>query len=613
MNSGSLKRAIGLVLIYIGVFIAIVVIQFGRSPGFLARSGRLSVSAAWTSSDRKGPPASVKIQYAGLIFDLSPSHPALVQHGDGSTTKAMPLSVEKVAGGALIRLSGGGELRAVADTASLAGFRLSATRPGADASALVLSYDLAGGARLSDASRVLVLQASGGPFSVSFASSTLDTDAGKLSLSFDTDTALSSLDLRRIAPPPATGQAAATTAGAAKSLPQSPMDPAAYKAIIAGWSDKVWRGLSSGRWDGDSLGWKGSSATPSFSESALAAYLAEAATRSAFADALARMRQAAKRYASSLTYFSTPFLGDTIDHMEAREGQDAEEGRRLAGLLQSKDPSILRKDDIVHFLIDRVASAQAQETLRFFAGVDPSQLGLADALGYLAAANEARSYLADGESPFKAADAAATRILARVIKAQEGWFLKSGDDGSVDIRLSLRAGMALSDWGNASGKDSLVAAGQALVSAALGLADENGLLPATILPKAAGPSEFQGTLVPEDCYDVVIANPYYPHERSFYRELGAGVWAWTCSPSITVSPSSASAVFSVSFPTGFAHYMAIYGLKPFANIKLYGINYSPDAAFESYEVSGYLFRKASNALYLKMKHKQDVEKIELYY
>jgi len=57
--------------------------------------------------------------------------------------------------------------------------------------------------------------------------------------------------------------------------------------------------------------------------------------------------------------------------------------------------------------------------------------------------------------------------------------------------------------------------------------------------------------------------------------------------------------------------MTFYGVKPFANIKLYDIDYSPDAEFEIYDVSGYFYRKTSSALYLKMKHKSESERIEL--
>jgi hypothetical protein len=57
--------------------------------------------------------------------------------------------------------------------------------------------------------------------------------------------------------------------------------------------------------------------------------------------------------------------------------------------------------------------------------------------------------------------------------------------------------------------------------------------------------------------------------------------------------------------------MALYGVRGFSNIKLYGIDYSPDSQYESYNVSGFLYKAASSVLYLKMRHKVEVERVEL--
>ena len=102
---------------------------------------------------------------------------------------------------------------------------------------------------------------------------------------------------------------------------------------------------------------------------------------------------------------------------------------------------------------------------------------------------------------------------------------------------------------------------------------------------------------------LVADNPYYPHEVSFYRDISPGFWAWTCSPSLVVQANSARYVFTAAFPAGRSHYLAFYGVKPFTNIQLYDIDYSPDNEFESYDASGYLYKKDMGALYIKMKHK----------
>jgi hypothetical protein len=617
MNSGVFKRAIGLVLIYIGVLLALVLLQFSRPSGFLAKSGRLEVTASWASAERKGPPSSVRIDYAGLIFELSSASPAILTGTDGSTTTALPESVEKIPGGARIRFIGGGELDAMAvpaaGSASAPAFKLTVPQIRPDMASLSISYRLSGRNSMGAEASPL-LYAGGGPYALDFSASALDPKTGRAT--FDLSAGNAGLALRSIAPVARIAPVVAAKPQAlGKNLPAA-LDPAVYKADVDAWDAKVWTGLATSRWDADKLAWKDASGTTSsFSERALMAYLAEAASRGGYSDALSRMKQAVKRSSSSVSYLSSPFLGSTVRLMEERETTDPAEVKRISTLIQANDPSILEKEGLLHFLMDRCSPALAQSGLHVIASLDPAKLSVRSAIGYLACAVEASGYLTDAENPFSAGDAAADRLVSAAAKTPEGFFLKSEDDGSSDLRESLIAGRGLIAWGGKSGKDGLVGLGQSLVVSALGLADANGFLPAKLTPKAdsSAASDRSGSLAPEDFYALALSNPFYPREVSFYRELGPGVWAWTCAPSISVANASGSSVLSVDFTVGLAHYMAIYGLKPFSSIKLYGINYSPDSAFESYDVSGYLYRGASNALYLKMKHKQGTEKIELYY
>lgn len=614
MNSGVFKRALSLVLIYIGVFIAVVFIQFSRSPGFLAKSGRLAVSASYTAKDRKGPPSSVKISYAGLIIELSPAHPAWYRAADGSLGKAVPRAVEKIPGGARIVFDVGGELRAVNTSGSgSSGLSLGASKPRAGADALVLAYDLSGSAKLIDKARKIVLDSSGGPYEFTFPSGSLDTTTAMITLAFGDSSSVTGLALRAVAPPPVVAvKPELPRAGQSKLLPPPVMDQASWKAVLDAWTAKVWQGLAVARWDPDRGGWKDPSGATSFTEQALVAYLAEASARAVYPEALSKTRALASRYSASLSYLSVPYLGTTVDRMEALVASDAQEVRRLSALVGAKDPSFFEKEGLVHFLVDRMSRPLSQEAFKFVLEVDPTKLSLSQAQAYLAAAVESSGFLTESENPFTGAEAAAKRLVDALGKSQDGWFLKTGDGSSSDIRLSLKAGLSLAAYGNQSGKDAYLGAGQGLVAFVLGLADAQGFLPATyILPAGTGLGEKSGSILPEDIYALAAGNPSYPRELSFYKEMGPGVWAWTASPSVSASASPASVTIQVRYPLGQAHYMAVFGLRPFSTIKLYGINYSPDSAFESYDVSGYLYRKASNALYLKMKHKQEVEKIEL--
>ena len=219
----------------------------------------------------------------------------------------------------------------------------------------------------------------------------------------------------------------------------------------------------------------------------------------------------------------------------------------------------------------------------------------------------------DEENPFLGFGSIADRILGATRKTPAGLFLVTEEDGATDLRLSLAAGQYLAAYGAAEGKDGLVGVGQGLVEGFIGASDERGIAPARVLVRSGAIEQQSGALLPEDAYPLVAANPYYSREVSFYKDIGPGVWAWTCAPSLSVSASETQYTFAATFPAGRSHYMTFYGIKPFANIQLYDIDYSPDAEFEIYDASGYLYSKQSRALYLKMKHKKDNEAIKLFF
>ena len=153
--------------------------------------------------------------------------------------------------------------------------------------------------------------------------------------------------------------------------------------------------------------------------------------------------------------------------------------------------------------------------------------------------------------------------------------------------------------------------GQSLVEGAIGLSDAQGLMPARLSAKDGSVQDKSGSLEPEDVYAWAAGNQYYPHDIAFARDIAPGLWAWTCSPSLTLQASPSRYVFLSDFPVGQSHFMAIYGIKPFVNIQLYDIDYSPDNNFEGYDASGFLYARDTGALYLKMRHKKQDEDIKL--
>jgi hypothetical protein len=612
MKTGALKRALGLILLYCGIFVLIVLVQFSRSPGVSQKIGAFSMTASYPKASHGRPaagaaPESVRFSYAGLAFEISPKSPAESLTADGVATPLSIVSVSKLPAGASVKFSSGVEIRAAVQAGASERFSLAATAPDGVA-ALRLRLAPSKGVSFTASEDRRGMSSAGKSYSLVLGAAALDGDAGLLTLKAGD----SGLALARIEPPKPVKVAPAS--GAIKLAAQAPKDSEAFKAEIAAWRDKVWAGLSVARFDSDKLAWKGPDGNAVFSEKALAAYLAEAAGRGSYADAIARARSAKDKWPDKFGFLTAPYLGGLYGKMLASDAADQAEVKRLAQLVADKSPTLLEKEGLLRFLVDRAPASLSRDALAFIGGVDQSKLSLRQAVGLLGCAADAKALLKDDSNPLADPAAAADRVAASVRKTSSGYFFVDGEgsDGGSDIRLSLIAGEALVAYGQSASKPNLLGLGQGLVEGVIALSDAQGFAPSRVVASAAGSVDQKaGSILPEDLYPLLADNSYYPHEVSFARDLGAGVWAWTCAPSLSVQTSSSRQVFTAGFFAGRAHYLAIYGIKRFANIQLYDIDYSPDNDFESYDASGYRHDIDKGILYLKMKHKKDSEDIKL--
>ncbi len=610
MQNGAFRRALGLVFLYCCLFVLIVLVQFSKGPGISEKIGPLAVSASYPRAvhGKAGTtPVSLRLSFSGLAFLISPKSVAESVDTGGATTTLALASIGKIPNGISIQFSSGVELRAVVDKGPPDRFGISVSAPDGIAEVRV---------RLAPASSTRFLEENGqrriemkdSSYEVSLSESSLDEAAGFISLR-PGDTGLA---LQRISSsPPKQDEAAAPE----RLVAQAPKEAEAFKAEIAAWRDEVWSGLSSTRFDPDKITWKGLDGLPGFSEKALTAYLAESLARGTFQDSLSRVRGAKDKWRDDLSYLSAPYLGDLVRKMSALQVADLAESKRLAQLVADNSPSIFEKDGLLSFLLDRGPASLAQGAFKYFAGVDPSKLTIGQAVGYLGCALDGKSLLGlkDEDNPCRAASAAAESIVAAARAAPNGFVLVTEADGSSDIRTCLLAGRLLVAYGTAKAKPAIVGVGQGLVEGVWGLSDAQGFAPARVVVRGATIEQRIGAIAPEELYSLVADNPYYPHEVSFYRDIMPGFWAWTCSPSLVVQANSARYVFTAAFPAGRSHYLTFYGVKPFTDIQLYDIDYSPDNEFESYDASGYLYKKEMGSLYIKMKHKKDQEDIKLLY
>jgi len=591
MKTGYLRRGLITALIYLTVITGIVVLQFSSPSGLFWKSG---LASARTHANRvqPGTPERLEISLGGLLLSVSPDQPAIAFTREGWTGKVAPVSATTTKKGFSLGLSGDLVLLLERPRPEVEAWQLSLSGPDPKIAGLRISYKLAGGSRLEVSETSVILATEGKKLRISVPGAAFDGETVSIPL----------------------GQA--LLAQIVETKPETKPLLAArtdldFRQDILGWMDKAWSGLSQSRLDASSLTWKQAGADPAFSERALVAWLAEAFRRGQGAPVLSTARRVRELYPQRLGVLSVPYFGNLQAVMGASEAKDQTEAERLATLVHAAAPALLETPDLLLRLIDRCPSGFYSEALRFVGGLDPESLSPAQFVGLLAAAADSEQYVRGATDSLPNHASAETRAASLAQSTGSGHYLVFPGQDSVDIALSLRAGLALVALGKAEARDDILALGQALVEGFLALTDPEGFAPAAVVIRDGAVAERSGTIAPETVYPMLAANPYYPHEVSFAKDVEPGVWAWTSAPTLAVEGGTGRRTFSATFPEGLSHYLVIYGVRPFANIRLYGIDYSQDPQFESYNASGYSYKGSARALYLKMRHKTEVEKVEL--
>jgi hypothetical protein len=387
----------------------------------------------------------------------------------------------------------------------------------------------------------------------------------------------------------------------------SVIDESQYNAAIDRWRDEAYSLWSRAvRNTGD--------------ESLVMAFAGESVHRGAYQAAIAEISPAFIREAS-WTYGASVYLGRLDQGLRTLSDSEADAVARLSALISAKSKDLFLEPHVIDFygirgynhLIDGIAALARS--------LDPATLSSDLVPGILEAYAEWKTYRFQGDNPFESLIESVYLIIADGIASPaNGVFYFQ--DAYADTEYNLRLGLALDKYGRQSGRDAWGALGRSLVISVLSRT-ENGSVPKKFgisgAEDSGSGSETRGAVVPAstDRIDSLalyrwFSGAAYPHAVSIGAPVN-GVWAWTASTSITVSQENNILDIAVSFSLGETHYMLIRGLRPFVKIQLYDIDYRTDPQFERYDSSGWAYSASERTLLLKLKHRSPVEHIRVFY
>lgn len=328
-----------------------------------------------------------------------------------------------------------------------------------------------------------------------------------------------------------------------------------------------------------------------------------------------------------LPAYTTPYLGGLQKYYNYLRGQESIQIEKLTDQIKNSDLSLLQLPHLLRFILNHAPFSLIEEVIRLTDGINIEELSTAELLALLDLYSDISSFIGFSDSTtLKIRNIFSQRLLPAIIETDHGFFLSqekragglpmlTDEEYIVDIYLSIKGGSLLLSLGELLNEAAFSAIGRNLIFYALGRAahtPDSSHLPLRLKINQNRIIEHSGIIPVEDIYPLIVDNKYLPREIPLYSYLYPGSWIWTASQVTDIEIAKDVYRFSLSFPVKGSHYLIIQGLKPFSHLELHGIPWQPDARYFQYS-DGWFYEAESQTLYLKLTHKNEIEKIIIHY
>ncbi|MDR2798857.1 MAG: hypothetical protein LBB80_10995 [Treponema sp.] len=372
-----------------------------------------------------------------------------------------------------------------------------------------------------------------------------------------------------------------------------------------------WRDQSFNRWS--------KSISTSNNEDLVLAYGGEAISRGIYREALAAVPSTFLN-GNRRTYESTVFLGQLDQGLRSLATAERDTFNRLSRMLKEGSLEFLKEPHVFEYFAVRGYLTLLEDGVKVLSSLNPVTVSL-DLLpgifdGYMdwMLYRSIMEKIGVKENPFQRFMDQMYFIISQGLnKSQQGVFVFY--EGMADTEFNLRLGKSLMVYAENAGTMDWAAIGRSLILSVLSLENEEGTVPAGLLISETGTISEDATsprLSSAQLYRILSPGENYPRAVSMSSETNA-VWAWTGASSISVNQGNSMLDISVSFPVNETHYMLICGISQPRRIQIHDIDYRTAPDFERYNSSGWAYSASEQTLLLKMRHRNQVEHIRIFY
>jgi len=598
MRKPVVPRFIGLLLLYIAVFIFLVQLQFAKKNNFTQRTGNLVIQGQYARQPNGENPntfflsGGASVFFGGVEFLLregfllsgdegdKAAHPAVMKVADNEVSFLLAEGPDlffstQYTGGAI-------ELVIRSD------FSIEDDDGDEDSTAagpwqsMVIPFKPLATSLVQDRNDALLINADGVNY-------TFSLPAGPDSIVLAADNPVVSY---RAVPDRETANPEAFIVSMARN-------PEEYDAALTLWLDQ-----SYSTWNRAVL--RNAGGQENANGELIRAYMSEAIRRGTYKASAVSVSQNLQ----NASWEASTYVGRLEGALRLLATAERERSTRLARLFNDKSLEILRELHIIEYLAIRGYNNFMDDAAGILRAFDPADMTLEQAAGFLEGFLDWDRYRPGTYNPFDRFVDQALFVITGSLQKDRGTdyalaFTENGSGPSADTELNLRTGSVLLQYDD----ETKIALGKTLILSVLSLADSSGAVPRKV---ALSTSFFVGDteLLPSSrIYRICFARGNYARAQP----LGAGIWAWTAATSISGAAEEGRFDIAVNFPPGETHYMMIRGVRPFTLLQFNNVTANQDAQFERYDYSGWAYSASEQALLIKLRQRLPTEQISIIY
>ncbi len=381
-----------------------------------------------------------------------------------------------------------------------------------------------------------------------------------------------------------------------------------FRIAVRAFTEKAMAGWERDRFQPAAGGWTNREGRVEYQESLAAAYLSESLERNTFKRAQAQVRSALGIRGQRPLFLSSPYLGNLRGSVEIQQEEDIRRLERITNLLKKRDPSLFLEEGIIQFIVDRGPYSLLKDLYAFAETTFAENRDRAVRIGLFSAYLEGLMIDPEIGSNLSFAEAIPhTDIFPNIVGAGTGLYLLGSDD-TVSVIESVRVGRLLMRMADIRKNALHREIGMDLIVSATALADNQGFVPRMLSVADGKITKKTGQIAPEDLYPLVVSEARYPHQVSLYSSLSPGSWIWTAGQISYMKMEKEEYRIGIRYPADEVHHIIFQGIKPFQTLRLYGIPWKMDPAFEAYP-AGWVYIRETETLLIKLRQRSEEEEL----